>query len=94
MWVQVRHVIDEVIQGQLTTVLMQTAHREPDTSLLDYYAILPKLQQLLGADGPIPSWMPPSTLESMLSLERKLQVRTDASNHEESSRAPPYHPLC
>ena len=72
-----RHVIDEVIQGQLTTVIMQTAHREVATSLLDYYAVQPKLEQFLqsGVDGgpAAPSWLPASTVEAMRSLEAKIR---------------------
>lgn len=72
---QVRHVIDEVIQGQLTTVIMQTAHREADTSLLDYYAIGPKLQQLLrGELCTTFESVPTPTLEAIRSLETKLRV--------------------
>ena len=47
---EVRIVIDEVLLGQLNTVLMQSAHREPGESLIEHYALLPKITRILNED--------------------------------------------
>ena len=44
---EVRIVIDEVVLGQLNTVLVQSAHREPGTSLVEHYGLAPKLSRVL-----------------------------------------------
>ena len=57
---EVRIVIDEVLHGQLSTVLLQTAHREPCCSLAEHYGLLPKLSRVLqaGSDAAGPT-LPP-----------------------------------
>ena len=45
-----RIVIDEVILGQLNTVLMQSAHREPAEGLLEHYGLLAKVTRVLSRD--------------------------------------------
>ena len=44
---EVRLVTDEVFLGQLNTVVMQSAHREPLESLVEHYGLLPKLARIL-----------------------------------------------
>ena len=87
---EVRAVIDEVILGQLSQVVRQTAHREPELSLFEYYGLLPKIKKLAersvredaGREGTNNASshfqiVKPSTLAALRSLQDKLTERGD-----------------
>ena len=88
---EVRHVIDEVILGQLSSVVSQTAHREPSLSLVEYYGLLPKIKKLAersvredagrgGVDNASSHFqiMKPSTLAALRGLQERLTEHGEA----------------
>ena len=52
---EVRIVTDEVFLGQLHTVVMQSAHREPHASLVEHYGLPGKLARVLAQGGHSPN---------------------------------------
>ena len=58
---QVRIVIDEVLVGQLNTVVRQSAHRAPHESLIEHYGLLAKASDTLTHTRTIPIPIPTPT---------------------------------
>ena len=81
---EVRTVIDEVFLGQLAVVVRQSAHRQAEVNLLEYYRLLPKIRKQLSRDPEVnreglrSSLIPiikSSTLTALRSLEALLNER-------------------
>ena len=70
--------IDEVLLGQLNTVVRQSAHRVPSESLLEHYGLLAKIRrQLARHDDDVR--IGPSTRAALEALELKLGAGADNS---------------
>ena len=98
---EVRAVIDEVLLGQLSAVVQQTAHREPALSLFEYYGLLPKIKKLAersvredaGREGGGNSSshfqiVKPSTLAALRTLQDTLTERGDVPDGPEGYPGP------
>ena len=67
---EVRIVVDEVFLGQLHTVVVQSAHREPGESLAHHYGLPAKVGRLLGRSDVS---LPPPTRAALEALDAALQ---------------------